>query len=496
MIISNIYARLKNIHLLYYLSVVATATFCYYLYVHNSFLYCLSDAYYYSSVAEGLYYKGTFVATTLDPAYPVVTTQNGIVYFHYLFLNLGVVSPYARMWLLAFSCIVTMFCSLFLVKDILLRVYQEEVKISALIISLISLNVVWYTSLLQPINDVYFTLLSFMAIGIYFSKVKRRYLYLLLVAFLINHFRMQGVFLFFALVLAELVAKRYKEAIKNGGLLTLSIMSPFLINPLLIKDFSGIEATNKYVFQVLTTERVLENISTMFKSTLPNLFVGTDEFGRLLRPFCVVLILYLIILGLNAFRKRDRLWLFTALFILSNIAFVAVFPSQSARYIISTLPFLFVVIVKPIQNIKLKTSFLYVYLIFLLLFIPYRLYKRHDEETFVRKGTINFEVNYSINKINSKNLRKEIGVDYDLIADTFKGRVAYFLFNKSCVDYATTRKEDVFFAGPKNSFLKYKKWLASKKITISLEEKLQYNFILRHELKADSAVYKLKLKYP
>ena len=121
----------------------------------------LSDAYYYSSLAESLILTGKLYSLTSEPPNPVVTTQNGIAFIHSIIIYLGVDDIRVRM--LGIGCInlLAMIISFVVLRKTFKKVFKiNEVSIALILLAII-LNTKWILSAIQPINDMLFMLLSY-----------------------------------------------------------------------------------------------------------------------------------------------------------------------------------------------------------------------------------------------------------------------------------------------------------------------------------------------
>ena len=119
------------------------------------FIYSQYDAYYYASIADSLVSGGGFTVGGSIPPDPVLTPQNGIVVFHWLFNIVGISSIEMRLILLSFiNSIVLVFAAFFIYKLAL------NLKIDPLVSLLTSISIplsfYYYAVLLQSINDIYY----------------------------------------------------------------------------------------------------------------------------------------------------------------------------------------------------------------------------------------------------------------------------------------------------------------------------------------------------
>ena len=262
----------KKSYILIFVIIISISS---YLLIYNSFIYGLSDAYYYNSLASSLFDTGYLFDTTLENKQAIVSTQNGIVFIHYSLMKLGMVDAYFRMEILSYINIIFLLYIVYIIKKILVEILYTDKRTAYTIILIFSLTPEVYTSMLQPINDIYFTLLSLLFIYIMFSNkidIKYKFLILFIISMVINHFRIQGVFLFIPIIIISLFLKQYKETAIYIIFLVLSLLSVKLVNAVIINDFTGIENLTNLTLSSISIISIYESFINIINYTLPTLF--------------------------------------------------------------------------------------------------------------------------------------------------------------------------------------------------------------------------------
>lgn len=473
----------------------------YFLLVENSFLYMLSDVYYYSSLAKSLSETGTLFCLTTFPETPAVTTQNGIVIIHYLLMLLGIEDMTIRLYTIVGINLIFVFFTLYVLRKIFIDIFHLDHFSVSLILIAISLNTKWMISFLQPINDIFFVLLAFLYIYLFLSEKPPeswKKLGFFLIAVLICHFRLQAIFLFLSAIIVLFSYKRYMEASFHAFLLILSFVSVSFLNHFIIDDWSGIDGLLGLIANDLSPVSFIKKIVLFFKSTLPILFFDTDKLSLIYLWVFVGSIFLLLKKSYYEFKKIDDSSIrfkFIFLFILLNIGFVILFPSQTARYLLVVYPFILHFTVYEFMSRFDSKKVLLSYIFILCSLLMFRVLG--GGEVLSGSMGIFYGIDYSLNKDNSKKMIEEIGFEYDLIAHTYRGRVSYFLLNeKPTVSYDFLSKENIIYMGPESLFSSVKSKLSNKGIRILEEQKMPYEFNLRHDLSTDSYVWRLKVEHP
>lgn len=471
----------------------------FYLIFKHSLLYMLSDAYYYSSIAENLFNLGVFRSATMEPSLPVVTTQNGIVFIHYAFIWLGVHDPVIRMYMVSGLCFVALLGSLWILRLIFIKRLGCGEGVVVLLLFTLVLNPVWYLGLLQPINDVFFVFLSFSYIYLFLAKGEKsnKELFLMaVIAVLVGHFRVQGAFLFVASILVSILLKKYRHALQYCFLLFVSLLSIQSFTSFFIEDKSGLRKTAELVKSNLSIPEILTTSYSVFKSILPNLFLGFDIFSEYYYWFFVLIITYSFIYLFISLRSKEIQNTFLMFFLMMNLFFVMVFPWQTPRYLLVILPFIAYYTSVYTSALASKNLFLIVYNLFLFCALIFRIMFLDGSSLLGRVPNINFDINYTVNKINSEKFSGYLGGDYDLVSYTYQGRVSHFLFNKPSVNYNDTTNENIVYVGSPSNFLNFKSTLKRRQIFIVSEEDQHLEFNLRHGFVPEARLYTLKVVYP
>lgn len=471
--------------------VILVVSISLYLLLYNSFIYGLSDAYYYSSIAEGYFKYGTFFDNT-GTQRGIVSTQNGIVLIHIIMIKLGLDNVIDRLKVLSFFNISIIIISVLLIKDILHNIFELSKKYSFYIVLILCLTPEFYTTMLQPINDVYFILLSILFIYIVFNtKIDYRYRILLLVflSLFINHFRIQGIFLFLSIIIANMYLKNYKKTIFYFSLLLVSLLSVKVLNYLCISDFSEIEKLNSMIFESLNLYKIWSNFLNIINYTLPSLVFSTPKLSEYYSFIFYIVISLIIYFGVVSFKNKDEKRIFLFLLILMNVALLTIFLVQEPRYLIAVYPFIIYILFLYINKEILAKSFVFALLCVLVI----RFYLAGTEDTLDRNLNINFNVDYSINKesrIKLLNQREEN--DFDIVSEN--NRVTYLLFGQN-VRYDSIQKEQFLYIGEEKQlnnlldYLKNQKGYKIKKVV-----KTYLKFLIKNGLKPESEGFFIKLE--
>lgn len=464
-------------------------------------LYMLSDAYYYVSLADSLNQTGKLWALTSEPQTAIVTSQNGIVFFHYALIKLGITNIELRVWVISLTGCGFLLGSFWLLAKLMHKRLNVSWQHIGWIMLIMALNTQWYVSLLQPVNDVYFLFLSFAFIYFYFvqsdangSDETKRWIALLVIALLINHFRLQGVFLFLAAMLVALRFGQFKLMFAYAGLLTVSLLSVTIVNQAIIDDFSGISASTQYLIDYWLGNNFAQAIESFFLVALPRLFIGFSVYGQFYFWLFVILVLLLLYQTWVSWRLREHKHLFLAIMIWINVIFVMMLPFQVPRYLFAVVPFIFVLLLNHSWLSRYWAFWLKGYVATLLVIAVVRMTSFGSE---LDSGVgIHFSIDYSANKAFMQNVKAYTGDDYDLVAHTFRGRVSYMLFDgKPSINYDAydlIAKNRVLYVGDDNGFANFKNKLPQHKQIISAQ-KLEMPVNLRHSLAPDSTMWVVKL---
>ncbi|PCI61307.1 MAG: hypothetical protein COB35_06930 [Gammaproteobacteria bacterium] len=470
----------------------------YFLLVKHAMLFMLSDAYYYSSLAESLNQTDHLYSLTTIPRQPIVTTQNGIVLLQYVCIQLGVDNAAERLYYLSVLCFLVSLFSLFTIKKLLTDIfYYGKVK-TFLVLLAIALNTKWHTSLLQPINDVFFVFLAVFYIYIFlidrivFSK---KVIYFIFISLLITHFRMQALLVFFTAAIVCFYFKNYKEGITHITLSVVSILSVWVLNYFIVDDYSGIGSITEYFFNNLTIDYLIDSFNTLTNSTLPILFFGTKKLSQYYSTLFAFMIFILFVAGYKSTVNHDKRMIFIFIFILLNVLLVVIFPSQTARYLLVVLPFIIILLLDFIPSIPFQKWFLGAYVTILFFLLSYRVFFSTPDTSLDEGVGLHFDIDYSLNKENSNKFKHKYSFEYDLVTETYKGRVTYFLFDKSSVDDQKTSNDRIIYAGTPVFFEYFKKKLLKEQVTILSEKESNLKFNLSHHLRNDAKIFELKVRY-
>lgn len=477
--------------------VLALSFISWYLVFHHSLIYMLSDAYYYSSVAESLKNTNEFFYLTLDHALPVVSTQNGVVLFHYILMLFGINEIGLRLYLIALIAFISMVLSCYIIWKILVENLSVDKTTAGGILVAIIVNTQWYVNFLQPINDAFFLLTTYIAIYLYLSttiKQSTRVILFIILALVVCHFRMQGIFIFLAAAIISLLEKDFRGVVFYSGLGVIAIFSVLVVSDIFISDTSGLVGMATLFKNHLTIDGLISSVIIMFKTTLPRLFVGTSYYSQYYY-LIFLFVAYAVFKTLwDAFKTNNKKWKYITIFILLNLMFVVSFPSQDARYLLVIFPFLLWACFDRCLPQKPMRFLLIGYIALISTILVYRLLMPVDAIKLDKNVSLNFSVDYSLNKYNSQKFNEMMIDDYDLIAETFKGRVTYFLLGKPATSIEKLKKVNIVYAGSVVGLRRFKAQLKRRADIISIED-MGLEFNLRHSLEDDSRAYHLKVKY-
>lgn len=462
-----------------------------YLLFYNSFIYGLSDAYYYSSIAEGYFKYGVFFDNT-GMQRGIVSIQNGIVFIHIIMIKLGLDNVIDRLNILSLFNILITIVTVFFIKNILHNIFELSKKYSFYVVLILCLTPEFYTTMLQPINDVYFIFLSILFIYVVFDieiDYKYRIFLLVLISLVINHFRIQGIFLFLSIIISNIYLKNYNKSIFQFFLILLSLLSVKIVNYLYINDFSQIEKLNNMVFESFNLYEMWSNFLNIINYTLPLLVFSTSKFSEYYSFIFYIVVLFVLYFGVLSFKNKDEKRIFLFLLVSMNVALLTIFLVQEPRYLIAVYPFIIYVLFLHMNKEILGRSFVTILICILVM----RFYFAETENTLDRNLNINFNVDYSINKENRIKLLNQIEEnDFDIVSEN--NRVTYFLFKQN-VRYDFIQKDEFLYIGEENQlnillgYLKNQKGYKIKNIV-----KTQLKFLIKNGLKPDSEGFIIRLE--
>lgn len=461
-----------------------------YLLFYNSFIYGLSDAYYYSSIAEGYFKYGVFFDNT-GIQRGIVSAQNGIVLIHIIMIKLGLDNVIDRLNVLSVFNILITIISVFFIKHILQNIFDLSKKYSFYIVLILCLTPEFYTTMLQPINDVYFVFLSILFIYVVFNTrvdYKYRVFFLVFIALIIGHFRIQGIFLFLSIIIANIYLQNYKKSIFHFFLLLLSLLSVKVVNYLYINDFSQIEELNNMVFESLNLHEIWSNFLNIISYTLPSLVFSTSKFSEYYSFIFYIAVWIVVYFGVMSFKNKDEKKIFLFLLILMNVALLTIFLVQEPRYLIAVYPFMIYVLFLYIN----KEVMVKIFILILVCVLVLRFYLAGTEYTLDRNWNINFNVDYSINKENRTTLLNQMKEkDFDIVSEN--NRVTYFLFGQNA-SYDFIQKDQLIYIGEEKQLNSLLEFLINRKgYKIKKVLKTQLKFLIKNGLKPDSEGFIVRL---
>lgn len=482
------------------LFIVGICTFiAYFLIFEHSLLFMLSDAYYYSSLAESLNQSGQLYSLTSFPKTPILTTQNGIVLFHYFLIKLGINDAIDRLYYLSSLCFLVIIAIIIFLKKIHIFILKRAETETYLVLLIIAFNTKFQISLLQPINDVFFIILAILYIYIFLNNTlsfSKKLIYYFLISIFIIHFRVQSIFVFLSAAIVCVYFKNYILSFIHLSLLAIAFSSVWLLNYFIVDNYSGLGNITEYFINSLSKDYLLNSFNTLINSTLPILFFGTKKLSQYYSFVFIVILLSVPLSAYKAILNKNRGMLFLSIFVFLNILFVVVFPSQNARYLLVILPFIIVLSLELISSGYYQRLILFTYLALLVLIFSYRVCIATHKTSLGEEVGIHFDIDYSLNKKNSKIFLQRYNYDYDLITETYQGRVTYFLFGKRNISNQKTKSENIIYAGTVKSYKYYRSKLLQDKVKIISEKNTNLSFNLSHHMRNDSTIILLKVAYP
>jgi len=343
------------------LGTVFSISICSWFVFGADFIYSQYDAYYYASVADNLISGKGFSVGSSIPSDPVLTPQNGVVVFHWLFNMMGVSSIEMRLILISFvNSIVLVFSALFIYKLAL------NLKIDPLVslLTAISIPVSFYyhAVLLQSINDIYYFSGCFAILYLSSTPNFKKYQWFIIVlALMLPLFRIAGIIVFISLVLAAIMLKdkeRFKYWLMPSVVTVMMLLFAMFVQGL-VAGGSG-EHFNE-ILQRSGFEYWSEHLIKTIVLSLPETFIRFSWFTMkmsITEPLIGVLISVILLVVLiramfASIKEKQFVWLALSLFVALNLVFFQVFYAQPTRYIITIGPILLLLIFKLIKNVKI-----------------------------------------------------------------------------------------------------------------------------------------------
>ncbi len=425
---------------IFFLVLIVIAEFLFYIFQIN-INYFLSDAYYYSSIAESIASGIGLFDSTRYPITSISTYQTGIVFVHLILLKLGMVNQELRLLAVEFINFLSLLGSLIFIYKIFLSFNIKKNIILLFLYTFILLpNIV--LNFLNPINDGIFYLLTFLAVFLILKEHKSKFdfISLSLLSIIIVQFRFQGVILFLAALLAALISGKYRHFFIYSFIFILSYSSFYIFSTIVIKDQSLIIFYKQYILNNYSIDFFLANIVKTFTDILPSLFMSTASLSGIIYIIFIFIILMLMFVSYKAFRNKNFILLFITLFIFGNLSFVQFFVDIEVRYVLIIMPFTLLLLLILLKNNNYKFIVMTSYFTFAVIVMIIKLFIFSD----------NYEINRENKKI-TQNVLHEMAISneqYDVITDSLNCRLAFFLFEKSIItDVVYLKKKYVIVFG-------------------------------------------------
>ncbi len=406
----------------------------YYYVIGRSANYGLSDAYYYSSIAESVFQGHGFYDITFEPKQPVVTPQNAIVFIHMGLMACGLESPGDRFIVLNAINYVCFFLFLWICFKILDKTVGSS-RLSAAIVASIVLSLHFYIFFLQPINDGIFTLLAMNAVYLILTineNYWRNVLCLFLVAILIMHFRLQGLLIFGTAAVCSLINRNLKSAVIFLLMCVIAVSSIMILSSVLNINSIGINSVSQQIIQNYTLNDFVQGVVGVFANGFPGLFWGAgtqlEWAGLLFFLVMVVIVVRMIQKGLYKDLNIQFLFLYSAFV----IGFVLFFNYFSPRLFATILIPLWVIVIKSVNDIKISGMIIGINIFIIMCILLYRFFF--------------WDINYDLNLQNSKQFLAQDYGNYDLVSQDHR-KMYFFMGKRSLKSLAQIKNGKTLLVG-------------------------------------------------
>lgn len=405
--------RMLQLYLLYF--IISLCMFLYYAYYNPLYYITGSDLHYYLSVADSVFRGQGFQDITTDPASPIITPQNGVVFLHLALMSLGIINPEPRFLFLMAINYMALIASLLLIYRIF-RFFKIAPSIIALFLGVVLFSNIIFKALIQPINDGLFFFLSLLLIYLVLSnhseKQITKALMILITSIVITHFRNQGLLILFCASLTYAILKDYKWMVFYFISCCISFLSVQLFYMVFLHDFTGI---NEIFQSFVNNFNLYSSLCITFCYMLPQLFLGITQFESLwfMFPFSILLFLYLLLFSFRALQERDFAKIFLVSYVFGTLVFNLLI-AQAFRYLVPIFPFLILFLAINYQGSMIfsKVLLLYVVAVFCLSMLK----------------VAYFDVYYLQNKYSSRTLLPSLPNESILLSSS--ARYSYFYTGK------------------------------------------------------------------
>ena len=328
------------------------AIFYYYIFYNPHILYSRgSDAAYYISIANNLFAgRGLYDATSIPNA-PIITPQNGIVFFELLMMKAGI---HENTTLFASVAIVN-YLSLLISAILLYKIadYLEVPKLVSFFITanlLLSINI--STAIITPTNDGIAFTLSLLGLFLCIQNHEKCNYWVYLLIFVISiigvHFRLQYLLIPLCGAFASLMVKQYRSFLIYLLTSILSFLFIYIPYQYLIKDNSAIHS-NLHIFlscsKIDSLGGLIEEAVKGFAILFLKFGEGRDYgFVEQSVPVFIIITVLIIYYCLMIVLRMEYVSMLISLVILSTIALFLVALAASFRYIMIISPLLMIIL--------------------------------------------------------------------------------------------------------------------------------------------------------
>jgi hypothetical protein len=407
--------------------VVAVAA--YEIFVAHSINYRMSDAYYYSAVAEGFIKTGYFSDYTLAPKGAPVTPQNGIVFVHAGLIALGVTDQATRLIVIESILLVNLLLILYLLQKIAMSLDIGIVAVRLLLASF-AFSYYIYAYWVAPLNDGFFASALYALIVLTLRlntapPTTRAWTWggLFVLAAVIGEFRLQGISILLAAAAAFwLTSRRFWPAM---GFILLAVVSYTVVAMVMvvtIQDFTMIKQFTAYSVSKYTVEGFIQWLVILVDDAIPSALLNFpaarlgDGILYWLRAGFSIAVLVSILAATIFYIKRPR---FIQLLLLLNVLLTigTLFAFQVIdRYFYISIPILWLLFVSHMprrRNLQILAASAALAL---------------TMGSFVGRIALR-DVSFVSNQVNLQAFDRAVaGRDYKLISE--EPRITYFLFNR------------------------------------------------------------------
>ena len=311
------------------------------------------DVFEYVAYAKSFYDSGEIRNIAVDPSSPPVTNQLGVVYFIFLPLiatGMNIKSVVVAATVIAHINILVIFCLFYRMMRLFLSRNLSRIYLLTLI-----LTYTLWAFFASPLNDgfqVTFFLLAF----VFLQKTLHRQLnskrcFILFLLLLIGYlFRMQTIILPFSLIIFYIFERRFRETLLALFILVGVIIAADAIDSFFVSDFSSVNQLRNHGWSQLAGV-IVSPIQTFFID-LPTRAIGATVLGTtyfakngnfFYDALTLVLSLFIVFSSVRLFFLRRSYRLLVGC-TFGSILFLLISPVIINRYLVISLPFLWIIL--------------------------------------------------------------------------------------------------------------------------------------------------------